>query len=137
MRAILDALPAESGRPAHIDEQLRAALYDAMWENATTLVRIRDTAEEEGHAELGMKYAAVVYESIAFNDFARRGRWCVMAVEYQRRLSGAVMSLAAPMTILAASMQGASTILTSKGLRLRSLRRGPAGTCYEAPGGDA
>jgi hypothetical protein len=57
-----------------------------------------------------------------------------MAAEYQRRLSGAVRTLAAPVTILAAKRAGASTILTGKGIRCRA---GTAGTYYESRGGAA
>jgi len=61
----------------------------------------------------------------------------MMAAECQRRLSGAVTSLAAPVTILPAKWTGMSTSFTGKGIRLRPLRRGTSGTYYEPDGGDA
>lgn len=65
------------------------------------------------------------------------GRGAVLAAEYQRRLSGAVTALAAPVTTLPATRTGASATLTGKGQRLRPLRPGTAGIYYEVRGDDA
>jgi hypothetical protein len=66
MRAIMDARPADRNTAAHLDGVHRPALFDAMREHITSRARARDTAQEEGHAAVALKYAATVTELAEF-----------------------------------------------------------------------